>query len=354
MYAVIHTIRPFNALIGTTINFAWDGNQIFKIKCSIKDNETGSIVYTNTIDSMKSSYLLSGNIGLVNGKYYVANITVFDSNGVESEASPTGVPFYCYSTPTFKLSINQDDIIRSSTYKVTLKYAQTENEEIDFYNISLYSYQNTSLQTSGNIYDTSELSYVISGLENATQYYIRATGETIHGYALDTGLILFTTDYIQSTVFSTLELNNRPENGCIEVKSNILSAEGVPEKEVVYLDGTKADLRDNSVTFDIAFIVQGDFEKVLIFEKPNLNAKITTFSNKSGTMIGSLYYREGNYTSSNGKKSFMELSVSYCGLSYVIMSNFIPIPNQNQQIILYLSRKGNLYEMKLLAKDKEV
>ena len=350
MYATIHPIEPFDASIGTIINFTWNGNQIHQVKCTIKNNETGEIVYMDTISSMKQQYNIPANSGLINGTYYVAYITVFDVDGNESSIQDIGTPFYCFTTPEFSLSIRENDIVKASAYQVSITYSHSENEILDSYEIILYSYGKTQLQSSGTIYNTDNLTYTISSLENANQYYIRAIGTTLHGMALDTGYILFSVSYIQAQLFSTLELNNRAKIGAIEYKSNIISTEATSEKEVEYIDGTKADLRDNSITFDVGFEVSGDFTKIFKFEKPNINEVIVSFTGEG--IIGNIYYREGEYSDSNGFKAYFELVVDTYGTKYVRMSNYVNIPDDSQQFSLLVNKIGNYYDLKVVLVNK--
>lgn len=76
--------------------------------------------------------------------------------------------------------LEDDSIVKSSTYKVNIEYKQRGEEPLDYFSVTLYTYQKTELSSSGNIYNTSDLSHLISKLENAKQYYIRATGKTLH------------------------------------------------------------------------------------------------------------------------------------------------------------------------------
>ena len=350
MYAIIHDIEPFDSANGTTIYFTWNGNQIYQVKCTIKNNETGNVVYTNTIDTMKQQYDIPANSGLVNGIYYIAYITVFDVDGNESSVQDIGTPFYCFSSPIFELSIKENDVIKTSAYQVSLSYLQSENEILDSYEVILYSYGKTQLQSSGVVYNTEDLKYIISSLENASQYYIRAKGTTIHGMQLDTGYILFSVSYLKAQIFTRLELNNRSEIGAIELKSNITSTEAIPEKEVIYIDGKKVDLRDNSITFDVGFEVHGDFTQIFKFDKSNINEVIISFTGEE--IKGDIYYREGSYSDSDGLKAYFELVVDTYGTKYVIMSNYIDIPNNTEQFALLVNRIRNYYDIKVVSVNK--
>ena len=331
MYAIIHPIEPFDSSIGTNISFSWHGNQIYKVRCIIKDNSSGLTVYDNTIETMKQVYTVPTDSGLTNGTYYVAYITVLDIDNLESSLQNVGTPFYCLSNPVFSLSIKPGDIIKTSAYQVGLNYSQLQNEPLDSYRITLYTYQKTELQASENIYNTADLTYVISGLENAKQYYIRATGKTLHNMTLDTGYILFTVSYTIAQIFNPLELNNKPEHGAIEIKSNITSTIGMAEKDVIYLDDEYTDLRGNPVTYDIGYEVKGNFTKAFLFSSPERNTDIIHFTDNKDLHIN-IYYRKAHSQiraakrlSSSWRPSLPALNISYTATIYpfpLLRSNF--------------------------------
>lgn len=372
MYALIHPIEPFDVSTGGQIDFSWHGNQIFTIECIIKNNETGEQVYIGLIESMKSRYKIPADSGLKNGTCYSAYIIVTDEQKNRSALQPNGSRFYCFSTPIFELKLPSDNIIRNSLYEIELNYAQPEHELLKSYTISLYSHQKSLIQTSGPLYpkDTSGNSeapdnirtypsYLITGLENANEYYLRATGTTKNGIYLDTQDILITVAYKQAQIFSTLELNNNADAGAIEIRSNIISAKGESEQEVIYLDDPNqpryADLRDNSVTFDIGYLTSGDFSKSFIFCQPNLNQRILNFSESAGEQLMNVdvIYREGSYADSNGTQAYFELRASYGFSTYVRFSNFVNIPNQNQMFALCITRLGHCYELQAALVAKE-
>ena len=81
--ATIYPIVPFDAVIGGTIKFNWSGNQAFKNRCIIKNNETAAVVYDKTINSFKYEHPLDLTVAtLSNGNKYNAFITVFDKDNV--------------------------------------------------------------------------------------------------------------------------------------------------------------------------------------------------------------------------------------------------------------------------------
>lgn len=351
MYSMIHNITPFDAALGSKISFTWNGNQIYRVRCIIKNNSTGITVYDQTLDNMKAEFTvppISEGSGLINGTFYVCYLSVFDIDGKESPIQETGQTFYCFSTPSFQLSVEENQIIRASSYETVLTYTQSEDEPLNSCRITLYSYQKTELQSSGTIYDTeATIPYLMSALENANQYYIRAVGETVNGIPLDTGYILFTVAYTQAQVFSTLEVNNRADIGAIEIRSNIISTNGTGEHEVIYVDGEKADLRDNTVTYNIGFEVNGDFSEVVRLSHPNPNQPFLTLSDKNSTTTITCIYREGVFHNSGGKKAVIELKASSApGFNYVLYSNYFNIPGDSDSICYCISRIGNFYNTK--------
>lgn len=345
MYAIIHPFEPFDAMNGTTISFTWNGNQIHKIRLIVKENETGEIVLNEISDSMKSYYTIKPNSGLINGTYYIMYLTVFDIDGNESELQNVGTPFYCFSTPTFSLSISNSQIIKSSSYETTLSYSQKENELLDSYEILLYSFQKIQLQNSGKIYNTTAASYLLSGMEDGMQYYVRAIGTTLHGIFLDTGFIPFSVAYEQKQIFSIIEANNMPAIGGIELRSNIVSTEGQAENDVIYIDEKYADLRNNSVTFDIGYEVSGDNTHVFSFYNPNINQPIITIKDQKSEMIINFYYREGIFEDSVGKQAVIELDATMNDIHYIVYSNYFNIPLENENIQCCVNRIGNFFDV---------
>ena len=257
--------------MGTIIKFSWAGNQVKGNRCIIIDGDTMDFskpIYDNYIESMRLEHqidlrkIITGR-QLVNGKQYLAYITVFDSNGTESEMQTVGKQFLCLKTPVFKFSNIKNDgssVVDSSSYEFILEYSQDNFELLDSWQISVYDMTNTLLTTSGAIYTTDDLGHKFSGFTSATKYKIRGIGKTVNGMSLDTGYIEFSVYYDMAAVFSMLELTNLPNSGAILIHSNIISADGKAENEPVeYINGTYVDLTNNIVRYDEGFELDGNF-----------------------------------------------------------------------------------------------
>ncbi|HJA72416.1 MAG TPA: hypothetical protein IAA07_12735 [Candidatus Lachnoclostridium stercoravium] len=350
MYAIIHPISPFDPTEGTDIYFTWNGNQIHQVRCLIKENESGQTVYDRTEASMKSYYTLPADSGLEGGGRYVVYITVFDADGQESQMQHTGTPFCCFTAPSFQLSIQEGDVIRASSFLVSADYSQEEGELLNSFEFFLYSYQGALIQSSGTIYDAENISYLISGLEDGKQYFIQAAGTTVNGFPLDTGRVSFSVAYIRKQIFSTIEANNLPEIGGIELRSNIVSTEGQPQKDVVYIGGACADLRDNSIFFDSGYSVPGDNSHVFALYAPAVNARIFSLADETGKKTVDCYYRQGSFQDSDGEKGVFELRANSSGPAYVLYSNYFSPLSPGEEVFVCITRTGFFYSIQAVKK----
>lgn len=68
--------------------------------------------------------------------------------------------------------------------------------------------------------------YIISNLRNDTTYYARAQGITQHGMKLDTGFCELLIGYVGGDGYAAVALENHYEEGCIWVKSYVVTIEG--------------------------------------------------------------------------------------------------------------------------------
>ena len=226
---ILYAINNFDAAKGTTVKFYYTGEQVFANKLTIKKNDTLEVVYEQKVSSMRLNHEISAEVSstkLINGTTYVASITVFDKNGIESPASNT-VLFTCYTTPVFHFTnIREGDILTDASYPVKLVYSQKENIPLSQYIVNLYDYGHNQIWSSGAIYNDKELSVVISGLTDNSNYYIRATGNTVTDVPLDTGLIGFSVNIvgIRSKDRTTRECFVRKMR--IKLRDSILLCEG--------------------------------------------------------------------------------------------------------------------------------
>lgn len=346
MQAIIHTISPFDAAVGTTIKFSWDGNQAFKNRCVIKNNDTQEVVYDVTVDSFKLEHRIDlEQATLINGIKYVAYITVFDNGDVESDIQSVGMPFLCLTTPTFRFAnVIEGQNIGASAYKFQLEYDQADGELLNSWSITIYSKAQVELATSGIKYNTDDLSYISNGFSDKNEYFVRAIGSTINGLSLDTGYIGISVSYTTASVFSVLDLTNLYDSGAIHVRSNIVSAEGKTDKKPIYLDGEAIDLRDNTLTYDEGFIFDGDFSLVQYFYGMSANQSvIKIYGENPAVMWAEVVYR---ITRKNGTlKSYFELRIHSGKLDTVIYSNQLDLLTATDKVGICIVKQSNLYDI---------
>lgn len=346
MQTVIYPIPPIDAKKGGTIRFSWNGNQIFKNRCIIKQNETGEIVYDHVMDSFKYEHPIDlSSVSLINGIRYHAFITVFDQNGTESDLQALGEPFLCLKTPEFSLTnLKEGAVISASSYDFPLHYSQEDGELLDSWSITIYNHSHTPLSSSGTNYHTETMHHTFSGFTNKNEYYVRAMGKTVHGQQLDTGFINFSVTYQIRDVFSLLEPTNIKETGAIQIRSNIVSSEGHPKEPVSFLNHEYVDLRNNELSYTEGFCLKEDFSYVEKFLAAKPNKVLAIFKGKDLTLT--LTSRIGCYGSPN-REFYLELKASSEQVSYMLYSNRIFPPKERDLLGVCLIRKNGLYHLEL-------
>lgn len=353
MAVYLNTITPFDASESCTFTFTYSGgNQAYFNKLIIKDSSTLETVYEKKMQSLRLSHILDKNL-LENGKEYLAIMEVYDVNDILQGTSPI-TPFQCLSTPIFLFSNLEDgQTLYTSSYNFCIKYEQAEGELLQSYNVTLYDNNKVERYNTGKIYDTEELNTTISLLEDNTEYYIVATGITINGIQLNTGYVKFNCDYITPSSFFLVELSNEKKYGAIKITSNAVQIEGKMDEEPIFLDNEYLDLRDsNGVTFDEGIDLKNGTIIGLLYapERNEAVCKFVSSDNKSKVFV---YYRIGAYESTGGQeKAYLELVIPRTYSSYVIRSNFIDIPEDDDILAYCITKSKNYYDIKLKNNGK--
>lgn len=239
---ILYTVKPFDATITYRIQFAYSSSQVFKNRLIVKDNTTNVTVFDETIESRQLFHDIPANT-LTNGVQYNAQLSVFDSNNVESALS-NAITFYCFATPVFVFSnVTDGQVIHNSYYEFVLSYSQAQNRGLNMYQMFLYNSSKSQIYTTNEIYEVSDLSQMIQNLDNNSNYYIEGNGVTIDGVSISTGLIPFSVEYIMPVVFSKIQVANVPSLGQVQVTSNLLSIDGksTPENPT-YIANERIDL----------------------------------------------------------------------------------------------------------------
>ena len=299
------------------------------------DNITNRLVYDGTQESFKLSHTIPAG-SLMNGEGYYGIISVFDVDGVKSASSNAWV-FYCYSTPIVMLNIEQDQIVRNSSYDVIVNYFQPENEPLNAFKLYLYNGQRELIYSTDIIYDLSSMTISLTNLEDNTDYYVQVEGSTVSGLEFLTEEYHFYVEYINANVFMVCGLEN--VDGKIQVQSNVIAIEGtcnIPQK---YIDGT-IDVRTGYVDFEENFQLSEDWSLLLTGYDFQVNQMVCNIGN---TVY--VYFRQGAYESINNQsKYYFELTVPDAVFPYRIQSDFI----DDNSATIWIRKSSDLYSIKVV------
>ena len=337
MKPIFHFFNSFDSSQGSIIKFSWMGNQPVSNTLIIKDNNTNVIIYEKMLPTMRLEHTIPLDSGLVNGTLYNASIKVTDSNGIDSEWSDI-LLFYCFTTPTFKINIEPNQIIQAQTYGVNIIYSQPEGELLQAYRVKVYNSDDVVIYDSNIRYILDTVK--ITNLQDNSHYYIVCTGETINGIQLSTGRIDFSADFIKSETYFLCELKNMYETGGVYIKTNIVSVEGQSDSDVTYIDDTIADLTNNRVRFNKGFSINGDFSILLKGSGFEVGACILKLMGNDETITINYEYdqiKEVFY--------FVLLATSQHNTYVITQEN----RSNSHQIALFVRRKDMLYEMEVAA-----
>lgn len=192
---IISKFTVTDATKDTTVTFVCYDDGIDLIDYLIYDNASGNIVKTgNLFASGKTVYrtfvIPAGTLENRLLPYYL-KIRAHNSKTETASELSDAVLFYCHEKPFIHfVDIVQDDVNKISypAYSFDLKYTSIEDqgESLSRYKYLLYDGdKNTLLEET--YYGAISKSFLINGLDNDATYFVRAVGETVNGYTLDTG-----------------------------------------------------------------------------------------------------------------------------------------------------------------------
>lgn len=232
---IIHGLNAMSWQEDNTISFSYSGGLIKKVMIKVISALDNIVIYgagdegdDKTITTAKTEYTIpsnSINVNLYGTQYYI-QIKVIENNNTESPWSDSVFAIFI-NTPEFEFAnaAGDDDnpmLVDNSYLDVILSYTQNENELLQEYKFYLYNSVKSLISSTENFYDVDNMSYRFNGFEDGI-YYIRATGNTIHNYAVDTGLIKISVDYVTPESYSIFYLDNNYKGGYISYYTNIVS-----------------------------------------------------------------------------------------------------------------------------------
>lgn len=354
---ILYTQVAFDASKDQTFKFnVIGGDQVTGATIVIKDSVTLAEVYTKT--SLGFSYDITVPGGsLTNGKSYQAYVTTQNLLG-ETSPQSNAIQFYCYSSPTFVFSnIPTTNIINNVSFTFSVTYNQSEGEKLNLYKFDLYDDTGILLSTSSTKYVGPSsvpvtVSHTFSGFEDRTAYKIQATGSTVNGTLLDTGVIDIFIRFESVVEYGNLYLTNNCVDGNITIESNVLAIDGKSNPEnPIYIDEKEIDLRaDGSyVLWDEGYKLPDDYTikiwgkgfkpNTSVIGKPNNILELTNVNND----VVSVSYWE------NTTKAWYEMRVQDHSMmwAYVVKSEQIDKPTESDYLFVWIRCDGGLYDLKI-------
>ena len=324
----------------------------------VETNLTEIVAYQNITTTFNFSHIIPANT-LTNGRYYKVAIRTYDVLNNTSDWS-NYQPFYCYTTPSLTLNITDGQTIITSAFTITLTYNQLQNEKLDYAVIELYNTNKVLLSSSGNMYNTDYpplvFNYGVFGLDNHSQYYIKASVVTINGTITQTDMIRFYTNYDVSPEQVTLEATLDSCNGYVNLKSSAvfnLVGESNPDP-LKYILNREADLRN--ATADIndevnahwakwnhdLFIIPTDFVLRMWFYPARQPFEIIKLTNDLGTTYLTVSQERDN------TQDYLSIRTDNGTVKDLALGDFC---NGNTKLFLWIKVTGSTWDIQFATLD---
>lgn len=314
----INNIAPFDATKQFTITFTFSGNQSYGSQIKIQDASTLTEVYNHVEGDGTNPLPLQHTVPartLSNGKRYYAWVRSRDINGSYSDWSDKAT-FYCFSTPVINFKSvpsNLELSIYRDSVTISAQYSHPQGELLQKYSFVLYDSNKQVVIQSPQSYDTNNMTYTFTQLSDATVYYIKVVGETVHQMLCESDYLKVMTDYGDKDKYTTLYLNNDSCNGYITYRSNIIIINDFRDGNFKYIDQKEIDLTGEDkkyldrVIYGNDFIIKSDFSLWLkgrdLYRDDTLLTIIDTTNDIEIVLSSHKYY---DYTNNTG---YFKLSV---------------------------------------------
>lgn len=346
---ILYQTAAFDASSAHEFQFTYSGDQAYRNRLVVRNNASNAVIYDKTLTTFQLRHLLPA-ASLTNGNGYNAQVQVLHQDG-SSSALSNKIVFYCFTAPVFSFSSPEpEQMIHNSAFEAALSYTQPEGELLSAYKFSLCDSRHAEIYSTDLLYDQT-LRTTLSGLIDNYHYYLRGTGVTVHGMEVDTGFVPFSVEYIRPSMFAVLNLENLWHEGCVLIQSNIVSIEGTSNPDPPkYIDGEWVDLSDPEhwVRFDQGFSIADDFTLQLAGRDFNENSTLLEMSNQKDKIEIRFYH--GSFAG-YGEVAYFVLMAHNGTETYIVTSDYIPIPSPDEVIPIWVRRVGPLYEIRVKGPD---
>lgn len=224
---IISKFTATDATKDTTVTFVCYDDGIDSIDYLIYDNASGNIVATDTLyasgKTIYRTFVIPG--GTIKNRLLPYHLKIRAHNSKTETASELSdaVLFYCHEKPTIQfMDINSDDLNKISfpAYSFELKYTyiQEHGETLNRYKYLLYD-KNKNILSEETYYGAISKSFIVNGLDNHETYYIRAVGETVNGYTLDSGFYEIYVNFSSIVQSLSIKAENAYHDGCVKINA---------------------------------------------------------------------------------------------------------------------------------------
>ena len=374
----------FNALTGAPF-----GNSIpFRFSIAGGDEPEGSKLYVQDISSSGDNYVYQGTSKLYpwykgdgiyehwmplnsisNEKQYRAFLITYNDDGT-SQISNTRV-FWTISTPTV-LGVNYIASLSWASYNFIFNYSPGvgNKELLKSYNIKMYDendvmVSSTGVKTVSYSYEENSGKYtfsrVFTGFQNGDRFHIDVDIVTEHDF-IDTysNVFSFSVNYMESGVGNDiLQLNNLCDEGRVEITVNLSSLPGTGEGDIEYIDNKEADLRTKnkktpSVTWDKNIVIPDgyvlrvwgrDFDTYETIGGGTPNVYNIMLENEI-RQVG-IFYNEDKEEDLAWFELHADNHPDLTSIKdvHVVFSDAISIPEDKDQLFLWVKYVDNLFEL---------
>lgn len=231
---IISKFTVTDAAKDTIVSFVCYDDGIDSVDYLIYDNASGNIVATDSLFASGKTVYRTFVIpaGTLENRLLPYHLKIRAHNSKTETASELSdaVLFYCHEKPALSfIDIEQDaqNKIAYPAYSFDLKYTyiQEHGESLNRYKYLLYD-ENKNVLMSETYYGAVSNSFLVNGLDNGSIYYVRAVGETVNGYTLDSGYYEIAVKFESAVKSLTIKAENVSLDGIVNVSSVLDVATG--------------------------------------------------------------------------------------------------------------------------------
>lgn len=221
---IISKFSVIDATQENVVRYTCYDDTVNKVEYTIYDNASGNIIVNKTVQTSGSSsvrmFMLPAN--LVHNRLlpYYLKIAVTNQSGIKSDLSDA-VLFYCHEKPTLEFVDVQSSTIKTIpfpafSFNVDYRNIDSQGETLSLYKYRLYD-GNHNILHEETYYGSITNAFNVESLDNNAVYYVRAVGETVNGYILDTDFCAFRVEYDGQAQDLEIKAENEKFDGRIKL-----------------------------------------------------------------------------------------------------------------------------------------